>query len=199
VGGAKELTFEGRIISATNVNLKEKSEIGLFREDLYFRLSILSITMPTLVQRIQDIPILCEHFINKANKELKTSITSISQEALAILKKNPWKGNIRELRNTIYSACLNARSEILKLDDMSLSQKNNSNSIEDELKKIIKLYIDQYGIAETKNLQNIMEKIFLETCLEICPNISQLASYLGIARNTLKKKLLEFELDKDKL
>lgn len=194
VGGTKEILFEGRIISATNVNLKEKSQTNIFREDLYFRLSILSITLPTLAQRIQDVPILCEHFINKANKELKTSITGISKETLDILKKQPWKGNIRELRNTIYSACLNARGEILELDAISLGSKNHSNSIEDELKKIIDTHLDQYGIEEAKNLQTIIEKVFLSICFERCPNITQLSGALQLARNTLKKQLFEFEI-----
>ena len=114
VGGTKELHFEGRIISATNANLKEQSQQKSFREDLYFRLSMLTITMPTLKERIQDIPILCEHFIAKANRDLKTTISSISEEAIKKLLQHHWRGNIRELRNTIYSACLNASDDMIK-------------------------------------------------------------------------------------
>jgi DNA-binding NtrC family response regulator len=189
VGGDKEILFEGRVISATNVNLKEKSKTGVFREDLYFRLSIFSITMPTLAQRIQDIPILCEHFINKANKELKTRITSISQNALEALKKQPWEGNIRELRNCIYSACLNARDKNLEIIDFVFSKNEDLNSFENQLKKLLSAQIHQD--SDLKEIETTLQKVFLSTCFEQMPNISQLSQSLNISRNTLKKQLKE--------
>ncbi|MBE0490873.1 MAG: sigma-54-dependent Fis family transcriptional regulator [Sulfurospirillum sp.] len=194
VGGNKEIGFEGRIISATNVDLKEKSRSGAFREDLYFRLSILSITMPTLAQRIQDIPILCEYFINKANKELQTKITGISREACNAIKKQPWEGNIRELRNVIYSACLNARDTILTKEDMRLNSLDNTNNTDEKLQKIIKTLLLQNDIMQAGEMKAKFDAIFLSTCFKLCPNISQLAAALQIARNTLKKQLTHFKI-----
>jgi DNA-binding NtrC family response regulator len=192
VGGSKELIFEGRIISATNVNLKEKSEKGLFREDLYFRLSILSINMPTLAERSKDIPILCEHFIDKANKELKTSIKSISKEAITSLMQQPWKGNIRELRNAIYSACLNARDKSLEVTDFVFSQEEDLDSFENQLKSLLSEHIQQS--KNLKDLEITLQKVFLSTCFAYMPNISQLSQALNRARNTLKKQLKELEI-----
>jgi len=189
VGGTKEIGFKGRIISATNVNLKEKSTKGFFREDLYFRLSILSISMPNLSARIKDIPILCEHFIDKANKELKTSIEAISKEAIESLKKEPWKGNIRELRNTIYSACLNARGKSLEIIDFAFSKKEDTDSLENQLKQLLSTQIHQD--SDLKEIETTLQKVFLSTCFEQMPNISQLSQSLNISRNTLKKQLKE--------
>lgn len=192
IGGSKELSFQGRIISATNANLKEQSEKGLFREDLYFRLSMLSITMPSLAERMQDIPILCEHFIAKANQELKTSIHAISQSALQKLQSHVWRGNIRELRNTIYSACLNASDETIQSEDLSLQEAQTLLSTEEVLKNLCKHYLEAHGLGKAKELEAMMQKVFLHVSFGLCPNISQLCSILDISRNTLKKQLREF-------
>lgn len=191
VGGTRELSFEGRIISATNANLKEQSEKGVFREDLYFRLSMLSITMPSLRERVQDIPILCEHFIAKANKELKTSISAISKEALILLQKHTWRGNIRELRNTIYSACLNASSDTLDAEDVMHLESEKSGSIEEVLEGLCQEYLGTHGILGLKDLETLLQKTLLHVSFSHTPNISQLCSALDVSRNTLKKKLKE--------
>ena len=193
LGGAKELSFQGRIISATNANLKEQSEKGLFREDLYFRLSMLSITMPSLAERIQDIPILCDHFIAKANRELKTSIHAISQSALKKLQSHVWRGNIRELRNTIYSACLNASDETIQSEDLSVYEPQISqNNLEEVLKTLCQHFYELNGIQSAKQLEEMMQKVFLHVSFERCPNISHLCAILNISRNTLKKQLREY-------
>lgn len=191
VGGAKDIKFQGRILSATNADLKENIEKGLFREDLYFRISMLMILLPSLNERIQDVPILCDHFIAKANKDLKTSVNSISQEALNLLKNHQWNGNIRELRNTIYSACLNAQNNEIGLEQIVLFNKKAKN-IDTDIEKICFDYLSQEGIEKAKDLNNIFSKIFLQSSFKICPNISKLATALDISRNTLKKQLKEF-------
>lgn len=192
VGGKQDLPFKGRIISATNAKLKEQSEAGEFREDLYFRLSMLSIIMPTLRQRKQDIPILCEYFIQKANKELKTTIKAISQDALSELVKLPWKGNIRELRNTIYSACLNARDKTLDVDDFLLgsSMQETQSSFEAQLRNLLLQQED----TDLKEIQLTLNKVFLATSFEKIPNISKLSQELQVTRNTLKKQLKDFDI-----
>ena len=193
IGGGKELPFEGRIISATNANLKENITKGAFREDLFFRLSMLSIAVPSLQQRAQDIPILCEHFIAKANKDLKTSITSIAPVALVKLQKQIWRGNIRELRNTIYSACLNAQDDILGIHDFNdLEVKDKT--IEDDIHQLCQSYLEQYGIEKAKELEVTIRKELLHVGLLLCPNITKLSSALDISRNTLKKELKDFNL-----
>ena len=196
VGGVKEITFEGRVISATNVNLKEQSQQKSFREDLYFRLSMLTITMPTLKERIQDIPILCEHFIAKANRDLKTTITSISEEALAKLAHHHWRGNIRELRNTIYSACLNASDAMIKAEDIKEFE-DASPCEKQTLEQFCRDFLEKEGVEKAHELEQMMQKSLLYVSFSLCPNITQLATILDISRNTLKKQLKEFNLYQD--
>jgi len=190
VGGSKELNFEGRIISATNANLKAHIQKSTFREDLYFRLSMLTITMPSLKERIQDIPILCEHFIAKANRDLKTTITSISEEALVKLARHHWRGNIRELRNTIYSACLNASDDMIKADD--IKEFEETEDIQQQLHKFCLAYLQKEGVEKAHELEQTLQKTFLHVSFMLCPNITQLSTLLNISRNTLKKQLKEF-------
>jgi DNA-binding NtrC family response regulator len=153
--------------------------------------------MPSLRERVQDIPILCEHFIGKANKELKTTISAISQPALEKLQKHPWRGNIRELRNTIYSACLNASNETLDIEDMPMLGIETSDATEEALQKLCKQYLDVEGPKGAKKLEALMHKTFLHVSFELCPNISQLCDILSISRNTLKKQLREYGIARD--
>lgn len=197
VGGTKDIVFSGRVISATNVNLKKASEKGVFREDLYFRLSLLSITMPTLKERAKDIPVLCEHFIAKANKELKTNISAISKEALEKLQNHSWRGNIRELRNIIYSACLNARGDTIDANEiMILSTQNTHSPTEETLYALCQNHLNTHGIEKAKELETLFMKTYLHVSFLACPNISQLSNYLDVSRNTLKKQLREYGIYK---
>lgn len=189
IGGTKELEFHGRIISATNANLEENG----FREDLYFRLSMLSITLPTLKERKQDIPILCDYFIAKANRDLKTSLSSISNSALEMLREKEWKGNIRELRNSIYSACLNAQEDVLSIEDFKDIKKSvPSKDVEAQMNRLCTEYIEKNGIETVHVLEEAFKKEFLNVAYSFCPNITKLSLALGLSRNTLKKQLKEY-------
>ena len=101
VGSNKEIKIDVRVIAATNKNLKEEIKKGTFREDLYHRLSVIIIQMPTLNQRLEDIPLLVDYFIKLAADEYNMPVKGITQEALEELKKIKWTGNIRELKNVV--------------------------------------------------------------------------------------------------
>ena len=144
--------------------------------------------------------LLCEHFIAKANKELKTTINAISKEALEILQRYSWRGNIRELRNTIYSACLNASNDTIDSDDvmsLELSEPLESDTIEHLLEEVCKEYLAKEGIEKAKILEQVWAKTFLHVSFGVCPNITQLSNALEISRNTLKKQLREFGIYKE--
>lgn len=104
VGSSETISSDVRIISATNQDLKEKVANGTFREDLYYRLHVVAINVPPLRERREDIAILAEHFLRKYTLENKKEVKSISKEALALLEKFDWPGNIRHLENVIESA-----------------------------------------------------------------------------------------------
>jgi DNA-binding NtrC family response regulator len=104
VGGTKTIPIDVRVIAATNKHLDEEIKNGRFREDLFFRLAVLSIHLPALRERREDIPLLCEHFLKKYGSELKKKIKRVSDKALARMALYGWPGNVRELENVIYEA-----------------------------------------------------------------------------------------------
>ncbi|MBN1551204.1 sigma-54-dependent Fis family transcriptional regulator [bacterium] len=101
VGGVKDISVDVRILSATNKDLKELVEKGLFREDLFYRLNVIPIHLPSLRSRREDIPLLLDHFIRKFSKDLGQPVKRISPEAMSILQNYSWPGNVRELENII--------------------------------------------------------------------------------------------------
>jgi transcriptional regulator with PAS, ATPase and Fis domain len=117
VGGTKTIPVDVRVIAATNKKLDEEVKRGNFREDLYFRLAVLSLYLPPLRERAEDIPLLCEHFLKKYSGELKKEIEGISERALEHLRRYAWLGNVRELENVIYES-------MVLSDDMRLDEKN---------------------------------------------------------------------------
>jgi DNA-binding NtrC family response regulator len=106
LGGKKEIAVDIRLISATNNNLSERVQNNTFRLDLFYRINIFTVNLPSLRERCEDIPLLVGHFIRKHNKTLNTEVTGCSPEAIAVLQTYPWPGNIRELENAVQSALI---------------------------------------------------------------------------------------------
>src|SRR6266849_8780335 len=113
LGGIKPIKINVRVIAATNRDLTETVKQGMFREDLFHRLNLFSIRMPALRQRVEDIPILAEHFLKEANARFERAIRSISAEARTHLMKYEWPGNVRELKNTIERSVLITDGDVL--------------------------------------------------------------------------------------
>ncbi len=186
VGGNKDIKFKGRIISATNINILENIENKTFREDLYFRLSTIKIEVPSLEERKEDIPILAQFFIKKANKELNLNIQGISNDAMELLKSRYYKGNIRELKNSIYNSALNAHEDIIKKENIHFENKQKrSNNISEAIQTLI----EEKGIENAQEIFGQIEKEFYKKLLNKCDNITHLSNYLGISRSTLRKIL----------
>lgn len=101
VGGLKDLPLDVRVLAASNRDLKAESETGHFRQDLYYRLSVIQIDVPPLRKRTEDAILLAKHFISRFNEQLRKRITGLSPEVSAIFRRYPWPGNVRELRNVI--------------------------------------------------------------------------------------------------
>ena len=119
IGATEKKRFNGRIVALTNKNLKELVEKGKFREDLFYRLNVITISVPPLRDHINDLEMLILHFIKKANFMMNTSIQSITKEAVDYLRSHTWPGNIRELENTIQRASIKAKDRILTRDSFS--------------------------------------------------------------------------------
>ncbi|MCW8996312.1 MAG: sigma 54-interacting transcriptional regulator, partial [Psychromonas sp.] len=121
VGGHKAQKTQARIITATNKDLSALVAQGKFREDLYYRLNVIKISLPTLAQRFEDIPFLVEHFIKQFNQRHNKSIQGISAEALQYLQSYSWPGNIRELENSIERACVLSQENEIQLGVFSFA------------------------------------------------------------------------------
>jgi DNA-binding NtrC family response regulator len=118
VGGNEPIPIDIRIVSATNQDLKQAIQAGLFRQDLYYRLNVVSISIPPLRERKSDIPLLAHFFLNRAVKRSNRKITGFSEEVVHALKKNAFPGNVRELENVVEHAVAMARTDIIQLKDL---------------------------------------------------------------------------------
>jgi transcriptional regulator with GAF, ATPase, and Fis domain len=118
VGADKYVSVDVRLVVATNKNLMELVENGTFREDLYYRLAVFTVALPPLRERIEEIPLLAHHFIEKCSKEFEKNIGGIRPRALSALEVHEWPGNVRELENVIERAVLLTDTEFIDIDSL---------------------------------------------------------------------------------
>jgi len=179
VGGAETITTDTRVITATNRDLRQMVADGEFREDLFYRLDVVSIHLPPLREREEDVPLFAKHFIDQFAKENNKDIQSISENAVAALCAYDWPGNIRELRNCIERMVVLARGNTLELENVPLNIREKSTPGLRE--KIFS--------ADTLEIEK-NEKMLIIKALEECRgNRTKAAEKLGISRRTLHRKL----------
>ncbi|MEW6323976.1 MAG: sigma 54-interacting transcriptional regulator [Nitrospirota bacterium] len=124
VGGTKNLRVDVRIIAATNRNLQQALQSGAFREDLYYRLNVVTITMPPLRERPEDIPPLARHFTERFCRDVKRAALTIDASAMAILQSYAWPGNVRELQNVMERAVVLCRGPVMTAADFPIEIRN---------------------------------------------------------------------------
>ena len=213
VGGKEVLEADVRIITATNQNLEEQMKQKRFREDLFHRLNVINISIPPLRDRMEDITLLANHFLNKYSTDLSQEETYLSSETVKILNSYSWRGNIRELENVIKRAVVLARTgPILSehLPDHIISEQFNATESNGQLgnrfKQLIREYLlknqeAQDGHIYEKIIQ-LVEKQLFEIILEKHSGKQvSVAKTLGINRNTLKRKIdaMNIEIKKNRL
>ncbi len=118
VGGIKTIHVDVRLVAATNRDLKKLIAAGTFREDLFYRLNVVPIRLPSLRERVTDVPILVEHFLTKFNERLKKHVAGIESDTMDALQAHAWPGNIRELENVIERAVLFSDGAKLRVQDL---------------------------------------------------------------------------------
>lgn len=176
VGGLKDITVDVRIIAATNANIEEEIFKGRFREDLYYRLNVIPISLPPLRERGEDVLLLATYFLHLFKKELRKSIQGFSAAATEAMLKHDWSGNIRELRNLIEREVIFCRNEWVGLE--SLLRQAGSDTT------------DQQELVPLKE----MEKRYIQKVLNYTGNNKSMAArILEISRTTLRDKLGEKE------
>jgi DNA-binding NtrC family response regulator len=188
VGGEETISVDVRLICATKKDLASLVKQGKFREDLYYRLNVVAIIIPPLMERKEDIPLLINYFIKKYSKYLNISEPDISQEALGILMKYNWQGNIRELENVVEHALVfSSANEIIV---QSLPEHLRSfEGIPDETPLSLKDKID-YQDAVTEFERNLIKWAYKKAN----GNQVNMAEILGIPRTTLRNKMIKLNL-----
>jgi DNA-binding NtrC family response regulator len=179
LGSTKAETFDARILAATNRNLEEESNAGRFREDLYYRLSVISFTLPPLRERREDIPLLVRHFIDKFSRALDVPSKPISDEAMQALINHEWRGNIRELQNAIERA--------VTLSDDRIEPSHLPRKVRDASVGIRDL------TGQTMTLEELERRYILETLRRVDDDKARAAELLGIDLSTLYRKLKRYE------
>ena len=174
VGGTAPKRVDVRLIAATNKSLEDGVRDGWFREDLYYRLNVFSITMPPLRERVESIPQLAHYFLEKARNKLNKPIVGIEERAINAMVKYPWPGNIREMQNVIERAAVLTHDEIIKLGNLPLAEEAEDvidlRSFKKERephvlrveKKLIQRYLADAGgnVSKAAQLANIPRRTF---------------------------------------
>jgi nitrogen regulation protein NR(I) len=200
VGGIKTIRVDVRLVAATNSDLRKEIELGTFRDDLYYRLNVIPIRLPSLRERIEDIPLLADHFLLKFNQRLNKQLTGLSEEAEDVLVHYPWPGNIRELENVIERAVLFAdgtRIEVVNLPpevrDQSLQLKPRA-SAPPIANTDATLTVD--GLKEqVKAAMTRLERELIQRALDqTSGNVTHAARLLKISRKGLQLKMKELGL-----
>jgi len=193
IGGTKKLQIQARVVSATNKNIDSMIEKDLFRKDLYFRLGVIKIEVPTLNERRDDILPIARYFLVEFSKRFGKHFTGISPQAENALKKFHWTGNVRELRNLIEKGVLTGKEPELTLNDLGIDEVNKS-EVEKEIKGEAGFPpISPKGI-DLLSLQQSLEKHYIEEALRMAGgNESKAARLLNINHHTFRyrrKKLI---------
>lgn len=184
VGGVTDIETNVRIIAATNINLKEAVAGKKFREDLYFRLQLIPIWIPSLRERAEDIPLLADHFIKKFNREYHKNITGISTEAEIFLKIYSWPGNVRELRNVLERIAILESEPLISVDHLPHEIKSGGRT------PSIGIEIPERGMV----LDEVEKQFIMQALEKTSGNQSKAARLLGITRHTLRYRMEKFGL-----
>ncbi len=204
IGGNEEISIDVRLIAATNRNLEKAIEERHFREDLFYRLSVMALRVPTLRDRKEDIPQIARHFLKRYAHEFGIDSPSISDEAIEFLKNHPWPGNIRQLENTIRKALLEARSftvqpyhlhipsdeTVIEISPQPKEKKSHS-----WIEKLLNESLDKpEGSLYQEVIAAVEKELFHKVLEKLNGNQAKASRLLGISRLTLRQKLIQYQI-----
>ncbi len=207
LGSEKPVSVDPRIITSTNRNLKDAVSEGSFREDLFYRLNVITITLPPLRERKEDIRELVKHFLKKYSAELRTEKKVLSKEAEQLLISHNWPGNVRELENTIKRLLVLSPDSIINSEDTKEAIDSQTGgyaqteTTQRKTEELVSMMVENSDLS----LQNVHEEVIGEVEKELIKtilaktggNMKQAAAILGINRNTLSKKINDLGIEKN--
>jgi two-component system response regulator AtoC len=183
VGGESPLSMKARIIAATNRNLQNLVAVGKFREDLFYRLNVLTIDLPPLRERRDDIPLLVNHFLNKINRDLHKSVYKVPERVMNTLLRHEWVGNVRELENTLMQAIVLSKGDVLE-ENKLLLRTVRQESYDKDLSH-------NYTLAELEemHIRNVLKNVKWDK--------TEAARILDISLPTLYSKIKKYNIERD--
>jgi len=208
VGGKEPIQVDVRVVATTNRSMLEMVESGKFREDLYFRLNVIPLALPALRERMDDLPILVEHFLDKHARLNKRERPAVSPETMAILKDYRWRGNVRELENVVERALLLCDGKEIKPHNLLMHSQMGKQSINQDLARATSVQPasetaaatpeskeSALGIEVGMSMKEAEKKLIFETLRETGGNRTKAAKILGISIRTLRNKLNEYRAE----
>ncbi len=186
VGGSADIRVDVRVIAATNRNLEKEVKAGRFREDLFYRLSVLPVTLPPLRERVGDLGPLTAHYVDLFNREFKKSVRGISPEALSSLESYAWPGNVRELKNAVERAMLLTEGDLLRPEDFLLHAARAAERSGFELP------------AGGLDMEALERDLVAQALRRAGGNQTRAAALLGMNRDQIRYRIEKFSLPRGK-
>jgi len=209
LGGSERIHVDVRLIVATNKDLEKAMREGGFRQDLYYRLQVVTLHLPPLRERREDVPELVRYFLHKFSPAINPNVQEIYPQALEKLVRHRWTGNVRELENAVKRALVTAKGSTLLPEDFPLDgmgaemqtasdQGDFEKRLECLMEPVFKILADRSKEMPDSDLMSSMEKILIKKALqETRGNQVQAALLLGMSRNTLRSKIERYRIKKD--
>ena len=202
LGSSSVIKANVRIIAATHQDLKEKIDQQTFREDLFHRLNVITINLPPLRERENDIILLAKFFLNQSAKELKTSVKYLNDETQDYFKKLNWTGNIRQLRNICHWLTVMSPGKEIGVSDLpaEILKENIYKNSQGNWEEILKLLIKNDLSNNTQNIYDLyikkLEKLLIESSIDFCNGKKiRAAKLLGLGRNTITRKISDLDIN----
>jgi transcriptional regulator with PAS, ATPase and Fis domain len=186
VGGTRKLTVRARVVSATNKNLEELIRKGLFREDLYYRLAVARVELPSLTERRDDVVPIALHFLLEFSRKFGRSFSGISREAREALMRYRWKGNVRELRNFVERGVLVGKGPELTREDLGLGEENVSVDRPPSAVGILHPLLPPEGVDLREAHESVDRHLFAEALRLTGGNETRAAQLLRINYHTFR-------------
>ena len=181
VGGTADVSLDVRVLAATNRNVEQSIGDGRFREDLYYRLNVFSIELPTLDRRRDDIPLLVDHFIRELGPQMQKDIKGADNECLEALKNRKWRGNIRQLRNVIERALVVTRGPLLSIEDLPPEPAAGADSA------------PSFEVRLGSSIEQVEKDLIVRTIDLTDGNKAKAAEILGISLKTLYNRIEKYQ------
>jgi two-component system, NtrC family, response regulator AtoC len=207
LGGSATIKVNVRVLAATNKNLEKEVEAGRFRQDLYYRLKIISIHLPPLRERLDDVPALVNYFVARFTQEYSKPIRFVSDAAVNKLRSYAWPGNVRQLENCMRRAVLTCKGDVLLPEHVNFEDKHDATSagdtdddhnqsIKQRIEALVAEVLHSAGPHARANVVDLVEEALIIRALQECgQNQVHAARMLGISRNTLRHRIKKYRLE----